>query len=146
MVDISTKTYFQEIIKKFSFIEGIWVTDFEGALIASSLGTLDETSDIPTEEKNEEIEKNNKIKVSLSYIFNSAIDQTNKIEKWKTKNLVTIYDNYTIFQTKINKSVFIHFICTCKNFNYEIVKEISSEISEKLIKIEKEIENLTKDN
>jgi hypothetical protein len=88
----------------------------------------------------------NSVKIPLSFIFNTVIEQSNKIEKWKTKNLISIYDNYTIFQSKINKSIFSHYVCDSKKFNYEIVKEITSEITEKLNKIEGELENLSQSN
>lgn len=139
MTDSPINNYFQELQKKFEFIEEFWVTDYEGALIAGSK----KQQNIENEE---ESERNNKIKVSLSFLFNSAMDQISKIEKWKTKNLVTIYDNYTIYQARVNKSVFIHILCLSKNFNYEIMREITSDISEKLTKIEKELENLTQSN
>ncbi len=88
----------------------------------------------------------NSVKIPLSFIFNTVIDQSNKIEKWKTKNLISIYDNYTIFQSKLNKLIFSHYVCDSKKFNYEIVKEITNEMTEKLSKIESELENLTQTN
>jgi hypothetical protein len=82
----------------------------------------------------------------LSFIFNSIIEQSAKIEKWKTKNLTSIYDNHIIFQSKINKSIFAHFICDMKGFNYEICREITTEFQEKLQKIENELDNMTQFN
>lgn len=138
-------SYLQEILQKFDFIQGVWVTDYEGALITSLQRNEDNNGE--AEDKNGDSEnRNNKIKVSLSYQFNSAIDQINKIEKWKTKYLVTVYDTITIFQAKINKTILSHFICDSKNFNYEIMKEILKEVQEKLQKVEKEIDNLTQNN
>jgi hypothetical protein len=146
----STNQYFSELLKKFDFIQGIWVTDYEGALISTSV--RNEESEIKSDALNTsgdekgEIDKNLRIKVSLSFLFTSAMDQIAKVEKWKTKYLVTVYDSITIFQSKINKTILIHFTCDSKTFNYEIMKEIATEVQEKLQKVEKEIENLTQNN
>lgn len=146
----SSNTYFQELLKKFEFIQGVWVTDYEGGLIATSVRTeVPEISSEPNNtsgEENGEVDRNHRIKVSLSFLFTSAMDQIAKVEKWKTKYLVTLYDSITIFQSKINKSILIHFICDSKKFNYELMKEIVAEVQEKLQKVEKEIENLTQNN
>ena len=82
----------------------------------------------------------------LSFIFNSIIEQSSKIEKWKTKNLTSIYDNHIIFQSKINKFIFAHFVCDVKSFNYELCREITNEFYEKLQKIEGELDNMTQLN
>jgi hypothetical protein len=145
--NINHNAYFNELLKKFDFIQSVWVTDYEGALIANALREEEKENDPNnSNDDKQELDKNNKIKVSLSFQFNSAMDQIANLEKWKTKNFVTIYDTMTIFQAKINKSVLIHFICDSKTFNYEIVKEIANEVREKLQKVEKEIENLTQNN
>ena len=135
--------YFQDLLKKFDFIQGVWITDYEGGLIASSQRSGHSEENIDSAEIEN---KNNKIKVSLSFQFNSVLDQIAKIEKWKTKYFTTVYDTITIFQAKINKNALAHFKCDSKNFNYEIMKEISNEIQEKLQKIEKELDNLTLNN
>jgi hypothetical protein len=139
-MDDTSNLYFSELIKKFDFINSVWVTDFEGGLITSSMKNDD------TKESDEESEKNNKLKFSLSFLFNSAMDQISKIEKWKTKNIVSFYDSTIVFQSRINKNILAHFICSTNGFNYEIIKEIVLEITEKLQKIEKEIESLTQSN
>jgi hypothetical protein len=135
-----SNSYFTEILKKFDFINYVWVTDFEGGLIISSMKNEEK------KESEDESERNNKLKFSLSFLFNSAMDQISKIEKWKTKNIVSFYDTVTVFQSRINKNILAHFICNTKGFNYEIMKEIVSEITEKLQKIEKEIDSLTQSN
>ena len=79
----ASNIYLQDLLKKYDFIQGLWVTDYEGALIATSQrseGKEEEEKQIGDAEN-----KNNKIKVSLAYQFNSAMDQIAKIEKWKTK-------------------------------------------------------------
>jgi hypothetical protein len=130
----SANIFFKELLRKFDSINALWITDLEGGLIISST---------KNEKFEEDSDKQTKIKMSLSFLFNSAIDQISKIEKWKTKHLVSFFDRVTVFQSKLNKTVLAHFICDSKGFNYEIMKEISTEIGEKLQKIEKEIDALT---
>lgn len=130
----SYKTYFRELIHKYNFINAIYITDYEGLVLINA--TINE-------EDEGENDKTNKIKISLSYNFNSALDQITKTERWKTKNLLTVFDNKTIFQSRINKTIFAHFICDNNSFNYEILKEITTEIDEKLQKVEKELVSLT---
>lgn len=136
--------YLRELLKKFDFIQGIWITDNEGALVLSD--SRDKLSESESQESQEENDKNLKLKVSLSFLFNSAIDQITKIEKWKTKNLVTIYDTIAIFQSKLSKSLFAHFLCDANNFNYGILNEISQELRETLIQLDKDIELMSQNN
>ena len=154
----NTNNYFNQIIKKFGFIQQIYVTDYEGAIIAvasrpseeskENINNNNSNNDSLGDDKKEENEKNNQhnTKISLSFLFNSAIEQITKIEKWKIQNFVTIFDTATIFQSRISKSIFAHFICDSKNFNYEILKEISIEFTEKLQALDKEIDSLTQNN
>jgi hypothetical protein len=128
--------YFTELIKKFNFIQSILVTDYEGALLSHATR---EEEDSTLEESDKLI---NKARVTLSIHFNSVLDQTANLEKWKTKYLVTSYETFTIFQSKISKSTYIHIICDNNKFNYEIAKEIHSEVKEKLSKVEKELEQV----
>lgn len=137
----NAQTYLKEVLKKFDFIQGIWITDFEGALIMSNCRDKFLESDSV-----EENDKNLKLKVSLSFLFNSAIDQITKIEKWKTKNLVTIYDTIAIFQSKLSKCLFAHFVCDSINFNYGMLNEISQELRETLIQLDKDIELMNQNN
>ncbi len=136
----NSPSYLHDLLKKYEYIQGLWITDYEGALISSSIRNEEE------EKQNDIDNKNNKIKVSLSYQLNSTMDQIAKIEKWKTKYLVTIYDTMTIFQARVNKSALIHLTCDSKGFNYEVMKEIVSEVQDKFQKIEKELDNLTLNN
>ena len=128
--------YLKEIVKKFDFIQGIWITDFEGALL---MGEVRESDGQPD---SEEKERYLKLKISISFLFNSAIDQIMKIEKWNFKSLLTIYDEHTIFQFRLSKSIFVHFLCDSDNFNYGIINEISNEFKSKLIQFDKEVEKL----
>jgi len=136
--------YLRELLKKFDFIEGIWITDNEGALILSE--TKDQMIQNESQDNQEENDKNLKLKVSLSFLFNSAIDQITKIEKWKTKNLVTIYNTIAIFQSKLSRSLFAHFLCDSNNFNYGILNEISQELRENLIQLDKDMEQMSINN
>ena len=131
--------YFTELIKKFDFIKDLWVTDSEGGIIISS-------SRNDKKESEEDSENSNKLKNYLFFLLNSAVDQISKIEKFKTKNIVTFYETVTLFQSRISKNILVHFICDSKLFNYEITKEIVLELSEKLNKIEKEIETTITQN
>lgn len=136
--------YLREIIKKYDFIQGIWITDNEGALVLSNL--MEKINEGESQDNSEENDKNLKLKVSLSFLFNSAIDQITKIEKWKTKNLVTIYDTIAIFQSKLSKSLFAHFLCDAHNFNYGMLNEISHELRDTLIQLDKDIELMSQNN
>ncbi len=140
----NSELYLRELLKKFDFIQGIWITDFEGALVLSD--TREKVGNTQSEENPEENDKNLKLKVSLSFLFNSAIDQITKIEKWKTKNLVTIFDTIAIFQSKLSKSLIAHFLCDANNFNYGILNEISQELRDTLIQLDKDIELMTQNN
>ena len=138
-------SFLSEVVKKYSFIQSLWLTDSEGALISNIVKGEEERDLDPNcsgAEDKQELDKNNKIKVSLSFQLNSVMDQTTNLEKWRTKYLVTIYDSMTIFQAKISKTIYIHFICDSVNFNYEIMKEITGEIKERLQKYEKDFEQL----
>ena len=132
------KNYFQEIIQKYEFISALYVTDNEGALLVSSFSN----KSIFDGEK-ETSEKNLvTLKSTLSFIFNSSIEQIARIEKWKTRYITTIFDTFTIFQTKISKTLFCHFICDTKIFNYNILKDVSSDIQNKFRVVEKDLDNL----
>jgi hypothetical protein len=122
--------YLNEILKKYDYIQAIWISDNEGGMVASQL-------------RNEENSESSKIKTSFSLLFPSTIEQISRSEKWKTKNLITIYDTLTVFQSKVNKNILVHVLCDSKTFNYELTKEIVNEIQEKLSKVEWDIENIT---
>jgi hypothetical protein len=36
-MDISSNQYFTDLLDKFNFIEGVWITDIEGNLLGSSI-------------------------------------------------------------------------------------------------------------
>jgi hypothetical protein len=138
---MDNKTYFNEILTKYDFIETLYITDNEG----TPLIDVCQPNKLKEEEKLDEKAKNT-MKATLAFICNSSLDQITKIEKWKTKYITSIFDSLTVFQTKINKSLIIHCICETKNFNYNILKEISLEIQNRFIAIEKELENMTESN
>jgi hypothetical protein len=142
---MESPSYLNQLLNKFDFIQIIYLTDSEGCEISKACKNQTNFNDNDNDEEPQPNEKGKKLKISLHYNFNSAIDQITKTERWKTKNLLTIYDTHAIFQSKINKTSFIHFICDNKNFNYEILKEITAEIQEKLLKVEKEMESLSKE-
>ena len=135
----NSETYLKEITRKFDFIQGIWITDFEGALLMSEIR---ENKGQTEDDK----ERNLKLKVSLSFLFNSAIDQIMKIEKWNFRNLLSIYDNIAIYQFRLSKSLFVHFLCDSNTFNNGILNEISCEFKSKLIQFDKDVENLVQNN
>jgi hypothetical protein len=85
----------------------------------------------------------NNAKIPLSYIFNSVIEQAAKIEKIKTQNILSIFDNHTIYQSKLGKNCFGHFICDEKTFNYAITKDIVKLFQERIRSIENDLEKLT---
>ena len=140
----NSQIYLKELLQKFDFIKGIWITDFDGALLMSELN--EDFIKNNTIESTDENHNNSKLKVSLSFLFNSAIDQITKIEKWKTKNLVTIYDTIAIFQSKLSKSLLAHFLCDASNFNYGMLNEISQELRNTLIQLDKDIELMSQNN
>jgi hypothetical protein len=90
---------------------------------------------------NEPVDTNN-FKIPLAYIFNSVVEQAAKIEKIKTQNILSIYDNHTIYQARLNKTCFGHFICDVKTFNYGLVKEIAKELQGKLKLVESDLYHL----
>ena len=146
----SHNSYLSEILKKFNFVQSVMITDFEGSLISGAQRSDESSSTNPSvepsgsieDDRQGELDKNNKIKVSLSFQLNSALDQITKIEKWNLKYLVSVYDTVTIFQSRVNKLVLAHFVCDSKNFNYELLKDVVQEVAEKLQKVDKELENM----
>ena len=69
-----------------------------------------------------------------------------KIEKWNFKNLLSIYDNIAIYQSRLSKSLFVHFLCDANSFNYGMLNEISSEFKSSLIQFDKDVEQLVQNN
>jgi len=132
------KSYLTELISKFDFIHGISVTDQDGGtlmmhLSARALKNLEDS-------ENQKEQKLN-LSFNMTQYLSSSLDQISKIEKWKTKYIVSMYDQYTFFQSKF-KNFFIHIMCDTKQFNYEVVKEIITEFQNKISKIEKDVELL----
>jgi len=140
------KNYLTELVSKFSFIQGISVTDQDGGTLMMHLceKTLKNIEDgEKSGEKGSDDQKEQKLNFSfnMTQYLSSSLDQISKIEKWKTKYIVSIYDQFTFFQSKF-KNFFIHIMCDTKQFNYELVKEIIVEFQAKIAKIEKDVEQL----
>jgi hypothetical protein len=137
--NINDKTYITEIFNKFNFLIGVLVTDQDGGTILSNVNEefmkkLDNSSNSKEQKMN--------LSFVLTQFMSSSVDQLKKIEKLKTQFITVFYNDYTIFQSNMNKNYFIHLICDNKELNYELAKEIIKELASKLTKIEKEIESL----
>lgn len=117
---LSHKAYFQRIIEKYDYIDSIWVTDVEGALV------LREGSEIDPK-------LIDKVKGSLSFLFNSAYDQLIKTDRDKIRTIVVGYDKQTLLQSKIANNVFVNIFCDSQKCNIEMTKLIIKEISQNII-------------
>ena len=121
--------YLDELINKYDFLEFIYISDYDGVKIA-----IANKNNI----KNEILKKCRNL---LPNYFTSCLKLIGKSGKWPTKNIISFYDNYILYQVKIsNTSLFAYFICNKNNYNHEIIKEIINDLSEKLEKIDKELE------
>lgn len=127
--------YLNKILDKYNFINLIFITDEDGSSIAMAYKKKGEES----------FDENNKIKILFTFKFKSFYEQISKIEKWGVNSIVAYYDNYIVYQEKINKDLFIHFLCMKENYNQEVLKEIKEDIGEKLEKEMKTLENLKKE-
>lgn len=127
--------YLNNILDKYNFIELIFLTNEEGASIAMANKRKGEES----------IDEDNKIKILFSYKFKSFYEQISKTEKWGVNCIVSYYDNHIVYQEKINKELFIHFVCVKENYNQELLKDIREDIGEKIEKDIKTLENVKKE-
>lgn len=143
-MDDNTKTYLLELVSKFTFIEGVSITDQEGGTLLMHINQKILKS-IEDGQNNDEKAPKLNLSFNLTQYLNSSLDQITKIEKWKTKYIISMFDTYTIFQSKY-KTFYFHFMCSSKNFNYEIVKEIAKEFEGIVNKIETDIESLNFNN
>ena len=122
--------YLDDLINKYDFIEFIYISDYDGVKIAKA------------NKKNLKEEVLKKCRNLLPNYFTSCLKLIGKSGRWPTKNIISFYDNYILYQVKIsNTSLFAYFICNKINYNHEIIKEIINELKEKLEKIDKELEN-----
>ncbi len=143
MEDNRAKTYLTELVAKFDPIQGISVTDQDGGTIMMHFTEkpLKGIEDGENKQTEDQIEQKLNLSFNMTQYLSSSLDQITKIEKWKTKYIVAIYDQYTFFQSKY-KNFYIHIMCDTKSFNYEIIKELISEFQGKISNIEKEVESL----
>lgn len=134
--------YLSEIIKKYSFIQEIYLTDNDGSGIASA---MKEYKNNLKEETEESVKNKKKVKIALSYTLNSSLEQITKTEKWNTNFITSTFGNTILFQSRINKMIFGHFVCNNLNYNHEILKEIVIDLGKRLNKVENELENAGKE-
>jgi hypothetical protein len=127
--------YLNNILDKYNFIELIFLTNEEGASIATANKRKGEES----------LDEDNKIKILFSYKFKSFYEQISKTEKWGVNCIVSYYDNHIVYQEKINKELFIHFVCVKENYNQELLKDIREDIGEKIEKDINTLENVKKE-
>ena len=103
----SNTDYLAKVIEKYSFIEAIYVTDLEGVKISSVCANPDNQS-----------EEMKKIKNVLAVNYMSSHEQIAKVEKGNIRNVSIMFENYIVFQSRINKVMLVHFIC--KNEHYKL--------------------------
>ena len=127
--------YLNKILDKYNFIDLIFLTNEEGATLVMTNRRKGEES----------MDENNKIQILFGYKFKSFYEQFLKTGKWGVNSIVAYYENHIVYQEKINKDYFIHFVCIKENYNQEILKEIKEDIEEKLLKEMKTLENLKKE-
>jgi len=121
--------YLDDLINKYDFLEFIYISDYDGVKIAIA------------NKNNIKSEVLKKCRNLLPNYFTSCLKLIGKSGKWPTKNIISFYDNYILYQVKIsNTSLFAYFICNKNNYNHEIIKEIINDLSKKLEKIDKELE------
>jgi len=143
-MDDSMKNYLSELAKRIDFIQGLAITDYEGGSLMIHLNEkiLNNIVEVGEDKLTEQEEQKMNLGFNLTQYITSSLDQINKIEKWKTKYIVSIYDQSTFFQAKVNKNLLVHLICDTKTFNYELMKEIVNEISTRMATVDKEIESV----
>ena len=114
--------YLPNLLEKYEFIESIIITDIDGSLISY------------TNNKNFNLneQENKNLRTILSYNFCVSLDQLDKAGKMKGNSITSIYNNHVVYQRKLNDVSYCHIICQEKEYNHEIAKKISDEISKKL--------------
>lgn len=139
---MESTNYLNEIMKKYSFIQEIYLTDNDCSGIASA---MKETKDYLKDETAEVLKNKKKAKIVLFYTLDSSLEQITKTEKWNTNCITSIYGNTILFQSRINNIVFGHFVCNSQSYNHEVLKEIVIDLGKRLEKVYKELESAKKD-
>lgn len=130
----SFNNYFNKIINKYEYINSIWITDYEGALLYKELNR----AKINENDLNPKIIE--KIKGSFSFLLNSAYDQLYKTEKEKVNCIIAIYDNQTLIQAKVNNNNnLVHILSDTETCNISVIKTIITEIGDNLSSLNIEI-------
>ena len=133
MEDLETSKdneYLSKIIEKYSFIEAIIITDYDGSLMISAFKN--------SLEKSEEDKKS--LRSVLAYYFSISLIQISKTVKWKTNSVTSFFDNHIIYQRKLNNVTLCHMVCTENEYCHVIAEKIADEISKKFEPIEKQLE------
>ena len=135
MEDLETSKdneYLSKIIEKYSFIEAIIITDYDGSLMISAFKN--------SLEKTEEDKKS--LRSVLAYYFSISLIQISKTVKWKTNSVTSFFDNHIIYQRKLNNVALCHMVCNENEYCHVIAEKIADEISKKFEPIEKQLEEI----
>ena len=135
MEDIETSKdneYLSKIIEKYSFIDSIIITDYDGSLMISAFKN--------SLEKTEEDKKS--LRSVLAYYFSISLIQISKTVKWKTNSVTSFFDNHIIYQRKLNNVALCHMVCNENEYCHVISEKIADEISKKFEPIEKQLEEI----
>ena len=124
--------YLSKIIEKYSFIEAIIITDYDGSLMISAFKN--------SLEKTEEDKKS--LRSVLAYYFSISLIQISKTVKWKTNSVTSFFDNHIIYQRKLNNVALCHMVCNENEYCHVIAEKIADEISKKFEPIEKQLEEI----
>ena len=135
MEDLETSKdneYLSKIIEKYSFIEAIIITDYDGSLMISAFKN--------SLEKTEEDKKS--LRSVLAYYFSISLIQISKTVKWKTNSVTSFFDNHIIYQRKLNNVALCHMVCNENEYCHVIAEKIADEISKKFEPIEMQLEEI----
>ena len=135
MEDLETSKdneYLSKIIEKYSFIDSIIITDYDGSLMISAFKN--------SLEKTEEDKKS--LRSVLAYYFSISLIQISKTVKWKTSSVTSFFDNHIIYQRKLNNVALCHMVCNENEYCHVIAEKIADEISKKFEPIEKQLEEI----
>ena len=135
IVSSQDNEYLSKIIEKYDFIEAIIITDHDGSLMISAF-----KKDLG---KSEEEKRN--LRSALAYNFSISLVQISKTVKWKTKSVTSFYGNHIIYQRKLNKVALLHMVCNESDYCHIISEKIGNEISQKFEPIEKQLDEIKKE-
>ena len=124
--------YLSKIIEKYSFIDSIIITDYDGSLMISAFKN--------SLEKTEEDKKS--LRSVLAYYFSISLVQISKTVKWKTNSVTSFFDNHIIYQRKLNNVALCHMVCNENEYCHIIAEKIADEISKKFEPIEKQLDEI----